>query len=95
MSAPDGTPTNAAYGFANTLIKYLADTDATHAAVAFDFSEKSFRNAIEPGLGEIAGARDVESEGWSSGSAMLRVGLRVTSSGWVLGSGWECAPRAR
>ena len=49
MSAPDGTPTNAAYGFANTLLKYLASANATHAAVAFDFSEKSFRNAIEPG----------------------------------------------
>jgi 5'-3' exonuclease len=49
MSAPDGTPTNAAYGFANTLIKYLAAAQVTHAAVAFDFSETSFRNAIEPG----------------------------------------------
>ena len=48
MSAPDGTPTNAAYGFANTLIKYLADTGATHAAVAFDASGASFRNALEP-----------------------------------------------
>ena len=49
MSAPDGTSTNAAYGFANTLLKYLAVAKVTHAAVAFDFSEKSFRNAIEPG----------------------------------------------
>jgi len=49
MSAPDGTPTNAAYGFANTLIRYLDVAGVTHAAVAFDFSEKSFRNAIEPG----------------------------------------------
>jgi len=49
MSAPDGTPTHAAYGFANTLLKYLAETEATHAAVAFDFSDRSFRNAIEPG----------------------------------------------
>lgn len=48
MSAPDGTPTNAAYGFANTLIKYLADTRATHGAVAFDASSESFRNALEP-----------------------------------------------
>jgi len=48
MSAPDGTPTNAAYGFANALIKYLDETQATHAAVAFDFSGGSFRNEIEP-----------------------------------------------
>ncbi|HEY8152829.1 MAG TPA: 5'-3' exonuclease H3TH domain-containing protein [Myxococcota bacterium] len=49
MRAPDGTPTNAAYGYANTLLKYLAQVEATHAAVAFDFSDQSFRNAIEPG----------------------------------------------
>jgi len=48
MNAPDGTPTNAAYGFASTLIKYLADTRATHGAVAFDASSESFRNALEP-----------------------------------------------
>jgi len=48
MSAPDGTPTNAAYGFANSLIKYLADTEASHAAIMFDFSAESFRNEIEP-----------------------------------------------
>jgi len=48
MNAPDGTPTNAAYGFANTLIKYLADTQATHGAVAFDAGSESFRNALEP-----------------------------------------------
>jgi DNA polymerase-1 len=46
--APDGTPTNAAYGFASTLIKYLEDTGATHGAVAFDASSESFRNALEP-----------------------------------------------
>lgn len=48
MSAPDGTPTNAAYGFTNALIKYIADTGATHCAVAFDYSAESFRNEIEP-----------------------------------------------
>ncbi len=49
MNAPDGTPTNAAYGFVNTLLRYLSSANVTHAAVAFDFSEKCFRNAIEPG----------------------------------------------
>jgi 5'-3' exonuclease len=49
MRAPDGTPTHAAYGFANTLIKYLAETEATHAAVAFDRSDTSFRTELEPG----------------------------------------------
>jgi 5'-3' exonuclease len=49
MAAPDGTPTNAAYGYANALLKYLRETGATHAAVAFDHSMESFRNEIEPG----------------------------------------------
>ncbi len=49
MPAPDGTPTNAAYGYANALLKYLRETGATHAAVAFDHSMESFRNEIEPG----------------------------------------------
>jgi len=48
MRAPDGTPTNAAYGFANSLIKYLAEKRPTHVAVAFDHSMESFRNEIEP-----------------------------------------------
>jgi DNA polymerase-1 len=56
MSAPDGTPTNAAYGFANSLIKYLDDTQATHGAVAFDFSGESFRNEIEPAYKAQRGA---------------------------------------
>ena len=48
MAAPDGTPTHAAYGFTNTLLKYLATTRASHAAVAFDRGMQSFRNALEP-----------------------------------------------
>ena len=48
MWAPDGTPTHAAYGYANTLIKYLSDQQPTHLAVAFDYAMTSFRNEIEP-----------------------------------------------
>lgn len=49
MTADDGTPCNAAYGFANTLIRYASDEDPSHAAVCFDAAMTSFRNAIEPG----------------------------------------------
>lgn len=49
MTADDGTPCNAAYGFANTLIRYAADEAPSHAAVCFDAAMTSFRNAIEPG----------------------------------------------
>ena len=48
MEAPDGTPTNAAYGFANTLIKYASAQGVTHAAVCFDHAMTSFRNDVEP-----------------------------------------------
>lgn len=48
MRAPDGRATHAAYGYANTLIKYLNDFRPTHIAVASDFSLESFRNEIEP-----------------------------------------------
>ena len=48
MAAPDGTPTNAAYGYASSLLKYLADFEPSHAAVAFDHAMKSFRNEIFP-----------------------------------------------
>lgn len=48
MTAPDGTPCNAAYGFANTLIRYATEVEPTHVGVCFDAAMTSFRNAIEP-----------------------------------------------
>ena len=49
MKAPDGTPCNAAYGFANTLIRYASDEEPSHIGVCFDAAMTSFRNEIEPG----------------------------------------------
>jgi len=48
MTAPDGTPTGATYGFANSLLKYLTDNTVTHAAICFDWAMESFRNEIFP-----------------------------------------------
>ena len=48
MKAVDGTPCNAAYGFANTLIRYMAEEDPTHVGVCFDAGMTSFRNEVEP-----------------------------------------------
>ena len=48
MQTPDGTPCNAAYGFANTLIRYVADEDPSHVGVCFDHAMTSFRNEVEP-----------------------------------------------
>lgn len=48
MSAPDGAPTHAAYGYTNSLIRYLTEFAPTHLAVAFDASMESFRNQLYP-----------------------------------------------
>jgi len=48
MKASDGTPCNAAYGFANTLIRYAAEEDPSHIGVCFDAAMTSFRNDVEP-----------------------------------------------
>jgi 5'-3' exonuclease len=52
MQAPDGSEVAAAYGFANTLLKYVADRDPTHVALCFDYAMTSFRNELEPGYKE-------------------------------------------
>jgi len=49
MQALDGTPCGAAYGFANTLIRYLTQHDPSHVACCFDFALTSFRNERFPG----------------------------------------------
>ncbi|MHA7837455.1 MAG: 5'-3' exonuclease [bacterium] len=48
MRATDGTPCNAAYGFANTLIRYATEESPSHAAVCLDAAMTSFRNRLEP-----------------------------------------------
>jgi len=48
MRTPEGLPCQAAYGFANTLIRYLAEERPTHAAVCLDAAMTSFRNELEP-----------------------------------------------
>lgn len=48
MQTPEGLPCQAAYGFANTLIRYLADESPSHAAVCLDAAMTSFRNELEP-----------------------------------------------
>lgn len=49
LRAPDGTPTNAAYGFANTLTKLLRDEKPDYVAVAWDPRGGSFRRDIFAG----------------------------------------------
>ena len=46
LSAPDGTPTNAIFGFMNIFNKYLSEQNPDAVAVCFDVSRKTFRNEI-------------------------------------------------
>jgi DNA polymerase-1 len=48
MPAPDGTPTGAAYGYTNTLLRFLREREPTHVAVCFDHAVASFRNKLFP-----------------------------------------------
>ena len=48
LTRGDGTPVNAVYGFANMLMKLLAELDADRIAVIFDYSGTTFRNEIYP-----------------------------------------------
>ncbi len=46
LSAPDGTPTNAIFGFMNIFNKYYSEQKPDSVAVCFDVSRKTFRNEI-------------------------------------------------
>jgi DNA polymerase-1 len=62
LTAPDGSQTQAAYGFTSTLLKYLADPELTHAAVCLDHTLESFRNELEPGYKATRGEPPAELE---------------------------------
>ncbi len=46
LTAPDGTPTNAVYGFLNILFKHLDEEKPDYLAVAFDVKAKTFRHQM-------------------------------------------------
>jgi DNA polymerase-1 len=46
LNAPDGTPTNAVYGFLNILFKQIEEMKPDGVCVAFDVKEKTFRHKM-------------------------------------------------
>ncbi|MCL2556079.1 MAG: DNA polymerase I [Firmicutes bacterium] len=46
LNSPDGTPTNAVYGFINMLLKAIGDYNPSHICIAFDLKAKTFRHHI-------------------------------------------------
>ena len=49
LTAPDGTPTNAVYGFLNIFLKILEETEYQYQAVAFDLRAPTFRHKMFDG----------------------------------------------
>ena len=48
LTAPNGTPTGAVVGFANTILKALREQNPDFVAVALDTAKKTFRNDLFP-----------------------------------------------
>jgi DNA polymerase-1 len=48
LSRKDGTPVGAVFGFANMLLRTMADWRAEHMAVIFDAGRQTFRNKLYP-----------------------------------------------
>lgn len=46
LSAPDGTPTNAVYGFATMFRKIMREEKPSHAVIALDSKERTFRHNL-------------------------------------------------
>ena len=63
LRAPDGTPTNAAYGFVTMLAKVLREESPTHVAIAQDPRGGSFRKTLYP---EYKAGRDKQPEDLAS-----------------------------
>ena len=69
LRAPDGTPTNAAYGFVTMLAKVLREERPTHVAVATDPRGGSFRNTLYP---EYKAGRDKQPEDLAAQLPLVR-----------------------
>lgn len=48
LTAPDGTPTNAVYGFTTMLMKLIEDENPEYLVPVFDVSRQTFRNELYP-----------------------------------------------
>ena len=59
LRAPDGTPTNAALGFVNSLLKTVREESPDHVIVVLDARGKTFRHEK---YGEYKAGRDATPE---------------------------------
>lgn len=86
MRAPDGAAVEAAFGFTNTLIRYLRDEEPSHVGVCFDHGLATFRNEIFPGYKQSRGEPppELEAQFELCQEAARALGLQVFSA-----SGYE------
>ncbi|MCA9512126.1 MAG: DNA polymerase I [Myxococcales bacterium] len=69
LRAPDGTPTNAAYGFVNTLAKLLREETPDYVAIAWDPRGGSFRKQLFDGY---KATRDAQPEDLTAQIPLVR-----------------------
>jgi DNA polymerase-1 len=69
LRAPDGTPTNAALGFVNSLLKTVREESPDHVIVVLDARGKTFRHEM---YDEYKAGRDATPEDLSSQIPLLR-----------------------
>ncbi len=86
LRAPDGTPTNAAYGFATMLAKVLREERPTHVVVAMDPPGGSFRNQLYP---EYKAGRDKQPEDLTAQLPLVAEICEAFGVPWLVVPGFE------
>ncbi len=86
MTAPDGTPTGALYGFLNMLIALVQQKKPDYLIVALDFHGPTFREDIYP---EYKATRQATPEDLIEQIAMLRPILDALKIPWAEFEGYE------
>ncbi|WP_400237601.1 DNA polymerase I [Methanomethylophilus alvi] len=86
MTAPDGTHTNAVYGFLSILNKEVEEESPDHLAVAFDLPSPTFRHKLYP---EYKGTRKPAPSEFTEQIPVLRSLLDQMGIPVVSAEGWE------
>lgn len=86
MCAPDGTPTNAVYGFLSVLNREVEEESPDYLAVAFDLPAPTFRHKLYP---EYKGTRKPAPPEFTAQIPVMRSLLEQMGIPIVAAEGWE------
>lgn len=86
MTAPDGSPTNAVYGFLAILRKVVETEEPDYLACAFDLSAPTFRHKMYP---DYKGTRSAAPEEFHKQVPMIQKILKDMGIPVVTAEGWE------